>query len=166
MRNEALFINGIYEGTLEPIVEVQKDIPEQVLYLQPYSGYQIKRLAEIKPSVNNPIRLFASITNDLSHIHYIGDIVGWEDKREMSDKRREKLNRIVEIQDEEIYLEIDGKECINLIHVKNMKRLSKPFSVEALTKISDNKPLSPNRTTAGGWAYVFDIEEYWLMKQL
>ena len=35
---EALFINGVYEGVLKEILQIQAELPEHIMYLQPDSG--------------------------------------------------------------------------------------------------------------------------------
>ncbi|MBH8555401.1 hypothetical protein I8751_24265 [Nostocaceae cyanobacterium CENA357] len=65
----ALFINGVFESVLEEILQVQKVLPEQIMFLQPYSGKTMKQLRDNLPSVESPMRLFISTTVDLANIH-------------------------------------------------------------------------------------------------
>jgi hypothetical protein len=37
----ALFLNGVYEGVLEEILQVQAHLPEQIMFLQPHKGEAI-----------------------------------------------------------------------------------------------------------------------------
>ncbi|MDQ3634150.1 MAG: hypothetical protein M3405_06520 [Acidobacteriota bacterium] len=160
MINYSLFINGVHSEVLEDIFEVQKHLPEQVLYLQPYSGKRIVKLADNNPSTEHPVQLFLSLTNDLSNIHFTCQIIGWDDKHTLSGRKKEIIRDIImkfqPTEDDGIYLQAreGGSECRNLLHVRRMQKLSKPFSVSELIKISDNSPISTNRTTAGGWSYV------------
>lgn len=57
MREEALFLNGVYEDVLREILLIQKELPEQILFLQPYSSNTITRLRDDPPSVESPMRL-------------------------------------------------------------------------------------------------------------
>jgi hypothetical protein len=36
MRQQALFINGIYESVAEEISKIQSALPEEILFLQPH----------------------------------------------------------------------------------------------------------------------------------
>jgi hypothetical protein len=51
MSLEGIFINGVYRGVLSDIHNVQTLVPEQILYLQPYSGERIVKLSENPPSL-------------------------------------------------------------------------------------------------------------------
>jgi len=159
MRSEALFINGAYEDVLRDILEIQSVLPEQILFLQPYSGRAMVRLRDDPPTIESPMRLFLSTTTDLATVQYTAEIVGWDDKRALSDRKRHILNRIIYcLQQTEggVYdaSRTDEGESVNLLHVRRLQRFESPFSVEHLIKISDGKPVSAGRTTAGGWAYV------------
>src|SRR5688500_9550956 len=84
----ALFINGIYDGVLTKILDAQDARGGGDSYLQPYKGQVIDMLRVRSPSPINPIRLYVSTTANLSRICYTGLIVGWEDKRALSQRRR------------------------------------------------------------------------------
>ncbi|WP_456425514.1 hypothetical protein [Rhodocaloribacter sp.] len=159
MKAEALFINGVYESVLEEILLVQRLLPEQIMFLQPYSSGTIVHLRDDPPTVDDPMQLFLSITTDLSTVHYAAEIVGWDDKRTLSPKKRNVLKRLIwTMQPNEGGLydasQVEGKPSINLLYIRRLHKLTPPFSVTELTKTSDNMPVSPNRTTAGGWVYV------------
>jgi hypothetical protein len=64
MRSEALFINGVFDEVLQDIEAVQEAVPEQVLYLQPYSGDKIARLYKWAPSLVLPITAYFSTSKD------------------------------------------------------------------------------------------------------
>ena len=167
MREEAVFLNGVYEEVLDDILKVQLYLPEQILYLQPYSSSRIVHLAENPPTVDDPVRLFTSITDDLAMVHYTGEIVGWEDKRELSEGRLHTLNRVIYLlQPTEggVYQKgtASGPDCVNLLYVRRLQRLASPFSVEQLTNANTGKPLSADRTTSGGWVYTANPSEAWL----
>ncbi|MYH69517.1 MAG: hypothetical protein F4147_05265 [Gammaproteobacteria bacterium] len=55
--------------------------------------------------------------------------------------------------EKEIYTEVDGKTCINLISVVDVEQFEEQIPVSKLVKISDQTPLKP-RSTSGGWSYV------------
>ena len=159
MKSEALFLNGVYESVLEEILLVQGFLPEQIMFLQPYSSETIIHLRDDRPTVDDPMRLFLSITTDLPTVHYSAEIVGWDDKRELSEGKRNVLNRLIwTLQPDEDGLydasRVEGKPSVNLLHIRRLHKITNPFSVTELTKTSDNMPVSPGRKTAGGWVYV------------
>jgi len=163
MKSEALFINGVYKSVLEEILLVQRFLPEQIMFLQPYSSETITHLREDRPSVDDPMRLFLSITTDLPTIHYTAEIVGWDDKRELSEEKCDVFNRLIwTLQPNEGGLydasRVKGKPSVNLLHIRRLHKLAAPFSVTRLIKTSDNMSVSPDRTTAGGWAYIHDMD--------
>jgi predicted HNH restriction endonuclease len=160
MMRQSIFLNGVYEDVLEEIIKAQENNPGKVCFLQPYSGERIKRLVENTPSQSNPIPLYISTTRNLDKICYMADIVGWENKQELSPERLDELNRHIkehQPNEAEIYLINDnGKKCVNLISVINLKKLPSQLSVENLVKVNNDEPLRP-RTQAGGWAYVNEL---------
>jgi len=139
MCSEALFINGVYETVLQEILQIQFVLPEQILFLQPYASRPMVLLKENPPSIDSPMRLFVSLTDDLSHVHYEGEVVGWEDKRLLPKRKRDVLTHIIQVlQPDETGLydaSPTGKESINLLYVRRLRKLDVPFSVEQLTKI-------------------------------
>lgn len=167
MRDVALFLNGVFDDVLQDILKVQAHLPEQILYLQPYSGSRIVDLAKDPPSIEDPVRLFASITDDLPRVHYAGEIVGWDDKRELDEAKLEALRRVIsplQPTEDGVYgrTESGDWDCVNLLYVRRLRRLSKPFSVAELTNARSGGPLSTNRSQAGGWVYVMNPDEGWL----
>ncbi len=159
MRPQALFINGIYRSVLEEILSTHSTNPDRTLYLQPYDGRPIVLLRDCRPTVKDPVRLYASTTDELSHVSFSADIVGWEDKTKISQSRTRELNEIIQSfqPGEEClydYAKSPEKPSLNLIHIRRLIRLPAPFSVANLIKISDGESLSTNRTQAGGWSPV------------
>lgn len=155
---DALFLNGVYRDVLEDIMKAQKKDQELICYLQPYSPDPIKLLAIQRPGPDHPFRLYVSTTDNLGHVSYTADIVGWEKKQEISQERLKALNgHIIKYQpsDKEIYMEVKGRPCVNLISVANLRRIPNPFSVSNLLK-RDGSPLRA-RTTAGRWSYVREL---------
>jgi len=155
----ALFINGVYEGVLQEILRIQSELPEHIMYLQPYSGGAIARLRDEPPSLEAPVHLVLSLTSDLPTIHYAAEVVGWSDKRQLSPSKRRVLNRVIRAlqpAEKELYdasRAKDGKSA-NLLYIRRLRRLRKPFSVSKLVKLEDSSPVSNRRMTAGGWTYV------------
>jgi len=54
----------------------------------------------------------------------------------------------------EIYFEINGKKCINLIAIRNLTKLDNHLSTSNLIKESNGEPLK-KRSRSGGWSYVY-----------
>jgi len=158
-----LFINGIYKNVLEEILKAQEKNPHESFYLQPYSAQKILMLEKNNPTPETPITLYISTTDNYNTIAYIAEIIGWENKSELSEKRESFLNkRIKEYQsgEENIYRvkNKQGNESINLITICNLERLTNNLSTQVLLKKSDNLPLQP-RTRAGGWSEVYNVED-------
>ena len=166
MKN-ALFLNGVYESVLEEILKAQESDPEITCYLQPYKAQVIKMLKEHQPTEKNPLTFYISLTSSLHLVGYIATIVGWEDKRDLlKDKNRlDELNEHIkrfQPGEREVYAYSDTaqtKPCFNLIAVRNLKRLTNPFSVSNLIKHSDKKPYKP-RTQSGGWSEVKEVPDW------
>ena len=155
----ALFINGVFESVLEEILQVQAVLPEQIMFLQPYSGNAISTLRETPPSVESPMRLFVSTTDSLATIHYQAEIVGWEDKRGLPGAKKQVINRLIgalQPGEKELYNAAKGGtgESVNLLYIRRLQKVTASFSVAQLRKVSDGEPLSTARTTSGGWSYV------------
>jgi hypothetical protein len=167
MRDAALFLNGVYESVLQEILGIQAYLPEQILYLQPFSSNRIVELAKRPPSVEEPVRLFISTTEDLPTVRYVCEIVGWEDKRELAGWKLNAINRVLfALQPNEggVYglKEPEKPDMVNLLCVRRMRKLSKPFSVAELINARSGGPLSTNRSQAGGWVYVVNPDQEWL----
>lgn len=161
--NYALYLNGIYQGVLEEIYSVQAEEPDHICYLQPYKAERIVRFVNSPPSQSDPITLYASITSALSQVHYKAEIVGWENKSELSEERLSELNdHIAKFQpgEEDIYLtNNNGEKCVNLIAIRKLERVKTPIHVSNFVKLSNNQPLK-ERTRAGNWSYVKPIPEW------
>jgi hypothetical protein len=48
----------------------------------------------------------------------------------------------------------ESGESVNLLHVRRLRQVGKPFSVSQLVNVKDGGPVSDKRTTAGSWVYV------------
>lgn len=156
MMNFTLYLNGVYEQVLEEIRKAQADNPGLVCYLQPYSARAIAKLAESPPTPEAAIMTFISLTSSVSFISYQAKIIGWENKSEIAFARLGELNAHMQKHqpsEKEIYMESNGKPCINLISVVDVEQLEEQIPVSKLLKISDQTPLKP-RSTSGGWSYV------------
>lgn len=162
MSLEGIFINGVYPVVLNDICSVQSFVPDQILYLQPYSGQRIVELSDNPPSTDSPVRLFLSLTDALPTVRFTCEVVGWNDKRELTGRKLEIINTVIRaLQPTEDGVEA-ATERVNLLFVRRMRELSKPFSVSELEKVSDNQPLSTNRQRSGGWSYVRYPTDEWL----
>ena len=114
---KALFINGVFRTVLEEIVTAQQGDPGLICYLQPYMEGRMKLLAEETPTNKSPMPLYVSLSDDLGHICFTAEIVGWEDKQELDPDRLELLNRHIkqfQPSEEEIYLTVNGHKCTNM----------------------------------------------------
>lgn len=136
MRAEALFINGVYRTVLEEILQIQTELPEHIMYLQPYSGGAIAHLRDDPPSIDEPMLLVLSVTDDLATIHYAADIVGWDDKTRLSAAKRRVLNRVIgalQPGEKELYdaSEATDGRSVNLLYVRHVRRLHKPSRAAA-----------------------------------
>lgn len=152
----ALFLNGVFEGVLSEILSAQESNPARDYYLQPYKSAKIRALADNPPSVTRPTRLYISTTDNLPYVAYRALVVGWDDKRAISEDRLALLNRdIATYQPGEvsIYPEVNGKACVNLLTIRELEALPAPMPVSMLLKTVDNSPLRP-RTQSGGWVPV------------
>lgn len=161
----ALFINGVFEATLVEIENTQLSFPGKPCYLQPYASERIKLLAESATTPEQPITLYLSLTDSLPYVSYRAKIVGWQDKRELADDKAAlaQLNQHIkdyQPSENDIYLTVgDGKPCVNLISVIDVKRLETQIPVSCFIKTSDGKPLK-KRTRSGGWSPVHEQFEW------
>ncbi len=159
MRDQAIYLNGVFQSVLDEIVATQCQIPHWALFMQPHSASPIVYLRDNLPSPSDPVKLYASVSTDLQHVRYTANIISWRDKSKIphgSELRKGIEKTLADYQPGEggLYnIPEDGFSC-NLLYVSHMKRLESPFRVDRLILKSDSRPLSPNRTTAGGWAYV------------
>jgi hypothetical protein len=161
MRDEAIFLNGVYRLVLEEILLTQQELPEQILFLQPYAAQPIRHLQDNPPSIDDPVRLYISTTDPLGEVEFQAEVVGIDDKRQLSRSRRKAISRIIwalQPNEEGLYPEVKGKPCVNLLHVRRLQRLEAPIPVTRLVKTIDNKPIVGERATAGGWSYVRVLE--------
>ena len=152
-------MNGVYRSVLEEILGVHYHLPDQILYMQPHGPRPIRQLRDDPPTIDKPTKMWISAGDNLQHISYAVEIIGWEDKTQMSNDRRELIESIIKLlQPGEggLYNMADdpGTSSLNLLHVRRMFKFTEPFSVSRLIKISDGKPLATNRTRGGGHSYV------------
>lgn len=158
----ALFINGVFEDTLDEILAAQSKAPSETFFLQPYAGEKIKLLAESAPSPENKLQLYLSVTDSLAFVSFRAKIVGWQDKRQITPTELDKLNQSIkhhQPSEKEIYLTAGkGKPCVNLIHISQLERIQE-VPVSCFVKESDKKPLK-RRKRSGGWSYVYEQPEW------
>lgn len=160
---DALFLNGVYEDTLDEILRSQKGHSGQHHYLQPYKSARILLFVKSAPTPENPITLYLSVTKPLNLVSYRAKVVQWQNKRDLTPTERAYVNqRIQKFQhsEGEVYFKTeDGKECVNLISIVNLERLEFPFPISCLIKTKDGMPLK-NRERAGGWVPVQEAPEW------
>lgn len=154
--SNALFVNGVYEGVFAEILEAGID----EAYLQPHSGRVIRMLQKDPPTPEDPVKLYASTTGELSRVSYAAEVIRWEYKRELSRARHRQVSRhLREYQPQEVDLFRGkgplGDRPVNLLTIRALQRLDEPFSTSLLIKESDSLPLKP-RTQSGGWSPVRD----------
>jgi len=158
----ALYLNGVFEDGLREIIAAQQNDPNRICYLQPHGETAIKRLEASPPDSENPRLLYVSVTSRLECVTYRAKIIGWKDKRKLSEEERTRLNRhIARFQpgEGEIYLHAGkGKPSTNLISILDLEHLSTPIPLPTLIKDSDDTPLKV-RTRSGGWSYVWPLPE-------
>ncbi len=162
MRPEALFINGVFDEVLRDIETVQEAVPEQVLYLQPYSGDKITKLYQWAPSCMSPVTAYLSTSKDFGTVSYTAEIVGIRDKNRLSDTERNVISKVIEQfqpTDDGLYMQVNGRDCRNLLSVRYMHKLTKPFPVTDLILLDTLDHPSGPRTSPGGWWYVRRQEE-------
>ncbi|MFB6317295.1 HNH endonuclease [Saccharicrinis sp. FJH54] len=158
----AFFENGIYENVLNEILSAQSKKPGRTFYIQPYSGYIAQKLKKRKPSLEKPIPMYISTTSDLNHVVYTAEIIYWDHKHQL-DPEREKVivKDLNTFQPGENGLykfdENSGHPCVNLISIRNLKKLELLIPVSKLIKISDDTPYK-ERTRSGGWSYVKPLD--------
>ena len=108
---------------------MQAVVPEQILFLQPYSDSPISLVAKDPPSSDDPVRLYVSATKDLTHVHYVGEIVGWEDKRTISPARRAVFDKLIaQFQPGEPNVYAKG---VNVLVVRRMLKFATPLAGRA-----------------------------------
>lgn len=155
MRETALFMNGNYESNLQGIADVHAVLPEQILFIQPHGNRRIAYLRNNPPSVDDPVTMYCSTSKEKNVVHFTGEVVGWDDKETISPQKRAEIDEIIttkQAPEPGVY-----DVGVNLIHIRRLVRVDPPFSVDKLVKVSDDKPLSPNKWTAG-FSYVYPLE--------
>lgn len=156
----ALFLNGVYDSVLQDIMSAQEKRGGGESFLQPYKAAVIKMLKRSTPHPESPIRLFISVTHSLKNISYVAELVGWEDKRQISEERRNKVvSYLREWQEGEIKHFTGTGEmseaAVNLLTIRNLIHCESLPSTSILRKTSDGLSLKP-RTRSGGWSEVYD----------
>ena len=159
---KALFLNGVFETVFQEILKAQKQHPGQTFFLQPYSQGRIVVLDDHTPTVSKPIPVYISTTSGLEMISFQAEIVGWEDKQSISKERKAELDALIrEYQptEREVYLVSPrGKHAVNLIHIRNLKKIESPVPVSCLTK-RNGTPVKP-RSRSGGWVNVSPLPDW------
>jgi len=162
LMSKALFLNGVFEEVLEEILEAQASDENLYHFLQPYSGQVIKLLEKYDFETELAIPFYISTTTNLNSIVYVAEIIGWENKKNIGEQKLSKYNeQIAKSQpiQERVYFYSDKeekRECINLIFIKSLVKLTNNIPTSILVKTSDELPLR-TRTRAGGWSVVESI---------
>ena len=154
MRETALFMSGNYKDNLQAIADVQAAQPEQVLFIQPHGGRRIAYLRDNPPTIDDPVTMYCSTSKKMNQVHFVGEVVGWDDKTKLSPQKRDEISEVIttkQAPEPGVY-----DVGVNLIHVRRLVRVEPPFSVAKLVKISDGKPLSTKKFTAG-FSYVHPL---------
>ena len=151
MGKTALYMNGNHEENLQRIADVQAADPEQILFIQPHSNSRIAYLRDNPPTEDDPVTMYSSISTDMNMVHFTGEVVGWDDKTKLSPQNHERIDEVIKTKQAPEPGLFEGG--VNLIHVRRLVRVEPPFSVAQLVKISDKKPLSTKKWTAG-FSYV------------
>lgn len=157
----ALYINGIYDTVLSEILAAQESRGGGSSFLQPYKSQIIAMLKRGAPSAKNPIRLYTSTTENLDNICYTAEIIRWEDKRTLSPPRKKEINEhLRQLQPNETALfegaQEEGSEGVNLLTIRNLKKLGTLYATSILKKTSDGLSLK-KRSRSGGWSEVYDL---------
>lgn len=163
MSSTSLYLNGVFEDTLKEILVAQTATPGLVCLLQPYSATKIKMLANQPPTLEQAKMLYMSTTTELTQVAYRAKIVGWKDKQLLNDTELEDFNKHIathQPREKDVYLQVKGKLCANLISISQLEHLPSPVPVTCFLKVGNNKALKP-RTRAGGIAYVHE-QPSWL----
>lgn len=158
----ALFINGIYDGVCSQILEAQKEPGARESFLQPYSSRVIKMLKNQPPTPETPVTLYISTTGELSKICYVAEIIRWEDKRYLSEERRQEVIQQLQRWPGEVKLVTgdwrEGEKPVNLLTIRALRQTETLHSTSLLRKVSDGHVLR-RRTRSGGWSEVYDLGE-------
>ncbi len=156
IKERAYYANGVYMTVLEEIISAQRNNPDKIFYLQPYSSKFITELRDFTTNEGYSWQFYASTSSDMTHIYYVADIVGWAHKQNIEPDELALLNiHIKEFQkgENDIYI----KTGVNLISIRNLRVLSNPIPVSKCIKIEDGSPLK-SRTQPGGWSYVYPLD--------
>jgi hypothetical protein len=154
----ALFINGIFDSVLTEILNAQIIRGGGESFLQPYKGQVISMLKERSPTPSSPVTLYISTTENLSKICYTAEIVKWEDKRELSESRRQTILRDLKKFQPNECEDLSKGKAANLITIRNLRSLETLPPTSFLIKKSDGFPLK-KRNRAGGWSEVYDRDD-------
>ena len=155
----AVYLNGVFRSVLEEVIAAQSKEASLVCYLQPYKPTAMKELQKHPPTVGTSVPLLMSVTDSLGLVSYQADIVGWQDKRELSEVQIQSLNAhfaVHQPNEGQVHLGVQGAaSSVNLIAVRNVRPIAEAYAVSCLTKLSDGTPLQ-KRSRAGGWSYVME----------
>ena len=155
MREKALFMNGNYESVLQGIADVQAACPEQILFIQPHGSRYIADLRDNPPTEADPVTMYISISTDMNEVHFVGEVVGWDDKTKLSPQNRERIDEVIKTKQAPEPGLFEGG--VNLLHIRRLVRVKPPFDVAKLVKTRNNEPLK-HKVQPGGFSYVHRLE--------
>jgi hypothetical protein len=157
----AQLVIGVYGIHLKEIAKLQAVLPEQVLYLQPYSTNRMSPFKRKK--ADWPSFFLFSDTNNVNQITYVAKAHNWEDKVDLYENNKQRWDLISTVitnfmpnENEDglyRYSESPEKLCRNLLSVTQMKKLPKPIHISDLIKTTDKKP-HLERSKPGGWSEI------------
>ena len=154
MTDTAVFLAGNFKANLEEICEAQSQNPDVICWIQPAVDSPIAYLRANNPSEDDPVILYASVSDDLEHVHFTAEIVGWHDKRKITTEKLEAIKRkSKELQPSEQDAFDRG---VNLIAVRRMRQVKPLLPVCKLTKVRDGTPL---RSMRSRWSYVAPLPD-------
>ena len=157
MNDFSVYLSGIFQAVLDDIIDVQSELPELPLYIQPYKSQRMKELAANPPSPDAPTLLLMSTEEDHNLIQYAADIISWRDKRDLNERQTSILDALIKGHqptewDTGLYSEANGSVAVNLLAVRNVRRLKAPFSATELVNANDGSNFR-ERPLGGGWKY-------------
>lgn len=158
---EIMYINGVFQGILDEIVASSEKSSSQIVYIQSRSKRAIAGLREYNPSPERPINCYVSSLENFNEVEYQCEIVGWSDKRELSEAEKAAVKEsLAEFQPAEGRSSFEPDDgSVNLISVRNLKKLDQPFSITKLVKSQGDLPRNhKEKGRPGGFAYIDSVD--------
>jgi hypothetical protein len=157
----AQLVIGVYGVHLDEIAKIQSVLPEQVLYLQPYSPNKMSSFKRKK--ADWPSYFLFSTTDEVNKISYVAKVHNWEDKIDLYENNKKRwdlistviINFMLNEYEEGLYRHSSNPEklCRNLLSVTQMRKLPTPIHISELIKTTDKNPHG-ERSQPGGWSEI------------